>query len=106
VLLDQPQTSDELDRAIKIIHSQELGCHRYSDNGDVVPRLASGTETVAEHEAQGSLEHRFIGLLKTGFLIKSQNFVGRSELLVRAREKAVNLRPVNGVRLEFFHSDL
>jgi hypothetical protein len=28
--LKQPQTADELDRAIKIIHSQELGCHRYS----------------------------------------------------------------------------
>ncbi len=28
--IKQPQTSDELDRAIKIIHSQELGCHRYS----------------------------------------------------------------------------
>jgi hypothetical protein len=32
--------------------------------------------------------------------------VGRSEFLVRAGKKAVNLRPVNGVRLEFFHSDL
>jgi len=28
--IKQPQTSDELDRAIKLIHSQELGCHRYS----------------------------------------------------------------------------
>ena len=28
--LKQPQTADELDRAIKIIHTQELGCHRYS----------------------------------------------------------------------------
>jgi hypothetical protein len=26
----QPQTADELDRAIKIIHAQEIGCHRYS----------------------------------------------------------------------------
>lgn len=25
----QPQTADELDRAIKIIHTQELGCHSY-----------------------------------------------------------------------------
>lgn len=76
------------------------------DYGDVVPWLASGPETIAEHEAQGSLKHCFIGLLKTGFLIKGQNFVGRSELLVRARKKAVNLRSVNGVRFEFFHSDL
>lgn len=28
--IKQPRTSDELDRAIKLIHSQELGCHRYS----------------------------------------------------------------------------
>lgn len=27
--LKQPQTADELDRAIEIIHTQELGCHRY-----------------------------------------------------------------------------
>lgn len=46
------------------------------------------------------------GLLKTGLLIKGQNLVGRSELLVRARKEAVYLRPINGVRLEFFHSDL
>ena len=45
------------------------------DYGDVVPRLASGTETIAEHETQGSFERRFIGLLKIGFLIKGQNFV-------------------------------
>lgn len=55
------------------------------DDGDVMPRLASGTETIAEHESQGCLEHRFIGLLKTGFLIKGENFVSRGELLVRAR---------------------
>lgn len=30
--LKQPQTADELDRAIKIIHTQEFGCHRYSGN--------------------------------------------------------------------------
>ena len=26
----QPETAVEVDRAIKIIHTQELGCHRYS----------------------------------------------------------------------------
>ena len=26
----QPQTTDELDRAIQVIHAQEIGCHRYS----------------------------------------------------------------------------
>ncbi len=25
----QPETSEELDRAIEILHTQELGCHRY-----------------------------------------------------------------------------
>ena len=28
--IKQPQTADELDRAIQIIHTQEIGCHRYS----------------------------------------------------------------------------
>jgi hypothetical protein len=26
----QPETADELDRAINVLHTQELGCHRYS----------------------------------------------------------------------------
>jgi hypothetical protein len=67
------------------------------DDGDVVPRLASRTEPIAEHEPEGSLEHRFVGLLKTSLLVKSENSVGSGELLVRAREEAFNLRPVNGV---------
>jgi hypothetical protein len=54
---------------------------------------------MAEHEPEGCLEHCFVGLLKASLLVKSENFVGRGELLVRAREKAFNLRPVNGVRL-------
>ena len=38
--IKQPQTSDELDRAIKLIHSQELGCHRYSGTEpDILRRL-------------------------------------------------------------------
>ncbi len=36
--IKQPQTSDELDRAIKIIHSQELGCHRYSGTDQAIHR--------------------------------------------------------------------
>jgi DNA-directed RNA polymerase subunit RPC12/RpoP len=36
--IKQPQTSDELDRAIKIIHSQELGCHRYSGTDQAILR--------------------------------------------------------------------
>src|ERR1700727_513775 len=69
------------------------------DDGDVVPRLTSRTESVAEHETQRSFEHCFVGLLEASLLVKSQNFVRRCELLIRAREKAFDLGPVNGVWL-------
>ena|SRR3984893_2710831 len=69
------------------------------DDGDVVARLTSRTESMAEHEPEGGLEHCFVGLLEASLLVKSENLVGRGELLVRAREKAFNLRPINGVRL-------
>jgi DNA-directed RNA polymerase subunit RPC12/RpoP len=36
--IKQPQTQDELGRAIKIIHSQELGCHRYSGTDQAIIR--------------------------------------------------------------------
>ena len=32
----QPKNPEELDRAIKIIHTQELGCHRYSGKDPAV----------------------------------------------------------------------
>jgi hypothetical protein len=68
------------------------------DDGDVVPRLTPRTESVAKHEPEGSFQHCFVSLLKTSFFIKSENFAGRGQLLIRAREEAVDLRPVNGVR--------
>ena len=34
----QPQTADELDRAIQIIHAQEIGCHRYSGSDRAILR--------------------------------------------------------------------
>jgi hypothetical protein len=34
--IKQPQTADELDRAVKIFHTQELGCHRYSGNDPAI----------------------------------------------------------------------
>jgi hypothetical protein len=34
--IKQPQTADELGRAIKIFHTQELGCHRYSGNDPAI----------------------------------------------------------------------
>jgi hypothetical protein len=54
---------------------------------------------MAEHEPQRSFEHRFVSLLKTGFFVKGENPAGRGELFVSAREKAFDLRPVNGVWL-------
>jgi hypothetical protein len=69
------------------------------DDRDVVPRLTSGTESMAEHEPEGSLKHRFVGLLQGSLLVESEDFVGRGELLLGAREKAFDLRPVDGVRL-------
>ena len=36
--LKQPRTPDELDRAIKIIHTQELGCHRYGGKDPAILR--------------------------------------------------------------------
>ena len=68
------------------------------DNGDVVARLTSRAESMAEHEAERSFQHRLVCLLKASLLVKSQNPVGRGELLVSARQEAFDLRPVNGVR--------
>jgi hypothetical protein len=34
--IKQPETADELDRAIKILHTQELGCHRYSGHDPAI----------------------------------------------------------------------
>jgi hypothetical protein len=39
------------------------------DDGDVVPRLTSRTESMAEHEPEGGLEHCFVGLLKASLLV-------------------------------------
>ena len=35
----QPETAEEVDKAIKIIHAQELGCHRY---GEGIRRYSRG----------------------------------------------------------------
>ena len=76
------------------------------DDGDVVPRLTSRTESMTEHESERRFEHCFVGLLEASLLIKSQNFVSRGEFLVPAREKAFDLCPINGVRLYFLHLNL
>ena len=46
------------------------------DDRDVVARLASRTESMAEHEPEGSLEHCFVGLLKASLLVKKREFGG------------------------------
>jgi hypothetical protein len=69
------------------------------DDGDMVPRLTSRTESMAEHEPQGSFEHRFVGLLKASFLIKSENLASGGQFLIRALEETIDLCPVNRVRL-------
>src|SRR5215510_12142887 len=42
--IKQPQTADELDRAIQIIHAQELGCHRYSGHDPKILRRLPAAE--------------------------------------------------------------
>jgi hypothetical protein len=69
------------------------------DDRDMVPRLASRAESMAEHKSEGSLQHCFISLLKACFLIKDEYLLGRGELLIGAGEKSFNLGPINGVRL-------
>ncbi len=50
--------------------------HKLNDC-DMVPRLTSRTESMAEHKPEGGLEHGFIGLLKASFLVEGEDFVGR-----------------------------
>ena len=59
-------------------------CPDEFDNRDVMPRLAPGAESVAEHESQGSLQHRFVGLLEASLFVESENFVRGGELLLGA----------------------
>jgi hypothetical protein len=67
-------------------------------------RLTSSAEAVAEHEAQRGFKHRFVRLLKAGFFVAGEDFMGRSELLLGACNEALYLRPVNRVWLEFFQA--
>ena len=75
----------------------DMGPHEF-DDGDVVPGLASRAKSMTEHKSQRCLQHRFVCLLKAGFFIKRQDFVGRSQLLISTREETLDLRPINGVR--------
>ena len=59
-------------------------CSDEFDNRDVMPWLAPGAETVAEHESQRSLQHCFVGLLEASLFVESENFVRGGELLLGA----------------------
>jgi hypothetical protein len=74
------------------------------NDGDVVSRLTPGAEAMTEHECERSFQHGFIRLLQAGFFVKCENFVGGCELAFGACEEAVDLRPVDAVRLELFHA--
>jgi len=43
---------------------------------DMMPRLASRTKAMAEHEPQGRLKHGLVGLLRAGFFIEGEDFMG------------------------------
>lgn len=73
------------------------------DDCDVVPRLAPGAKSIAEHESERSFQHCFVRLLQAGFFIESQDFAGRGQFFIGACEEAIDLRPVGGVRFELFH---
>lgn len=73
-------------------------------DSDVMSRLASGAESVAEHKSQRSFEHCFIGLLQSSLVIKCENFPGRSEFCLCTLQEAVNLSPVYFLWLEFLHA--
>ena len=40
----QPESPEEVDRAIKIIHTQELGCHRYAGNDPAILERLPGED--------------------------------------------------------------
>jgi hypothetical protein len=74
------------------------------DDGNVMTRPASRTESMAKHEPEGSFQQgklsALLRRLAEGKLPRQRReFCAPSELLGCARKKAFNLRPVNGVRL-------
>ena len=56
--IKQPETADELDRAIKILHTQELGCHRYSGSDPAILKRCPPEDCHDAHPAT-ALTQRF-----------------------------------------------
>jgi hypothetical protein len=59
--IKQPQSPGELDRAIEIIHSQEIGCHRYAGNDPaILKRLPPEECDYIHHNAFSTLWRKLL----------------------------------------------
>ena len=57
---------------------------------DMMPRLASRTKAMAEHEPQGRLKHGLVGLLQAGFFIEGEDFMAEASFLsALARKRSI-----------------
>jgi hypothetical protein len=54
----QPETADELDRAINVLHTQELGCHRYSGTDPAILKRCP-PEDCDRLRPEMALSHRY-----------------------------------------------
>nr|HEV7953834.1 hypothetical protein [Candidatus Acidoferrales bacterium] len=61
------------------------------DNGNMMSWLAPNAGGVAEDKSQGGLKHRFVGLLKAGFLVKHENLARGREFPFGALKEALDL---------------
>src|SRR6266705_419002 len=66
---------------------------------DMMPRLASRTKAMAEHEPQGRPKHGLVGLSSKARIL----WAGASFLSALARKRSI-CAPVNFVRLELLHA--
>jgi len=61
----QPETAEELSRAIKIIHTQELGCHRYSGKDPAILKRLPREECDVFHPERAFRYSRASGASET-----------------------------------------
>lgn len=59
---------------------------------------------MTQHKPESGFEHRFVGLLQACFIIERENFSCGLYLFESAGEEAVDLHPVDGMRLGLFHA--